>query len=51
MSGYFFKTETIDWQSRTFSYIVKDTVIFSEDTVYADKTQAPVRSAGEDLFL
>lgn len=28
MGGYFFKSETIDWQSSRFRYIVKDTVFF-----------------------
>ena len=28
MAGYFFKLETIDWQSSRFRYIVKDTVFF-----------------------
>ena len=31
---YFFKNETIDWQSWYFRYIVKDTVIFPEIIVY-----------------
>lgn len=34
MGKYFFKNETIDWQSWYFRYIVKDTVIFPEIIVY-----------------
>ena len=34
MNKYFFKNETIDWQSWYFRYIVKDTVIFPEIIVY-----------------
>ena len=37
MDGYFFKVETIDWQSRRFRYIVKDTAIFSQKTVSFSK--------------
>ncbi len=38
MSGYFFKFETIDWQSRHFRYIVKDAVFFSKKTHSSIKT-------------
>lgn len=34
MNKYYFKNETIDWQSWYFRYIVKDTVIFPEIIVY-----------------
>ena len=34
MGKYYFKNETIDWQSWYFRYIVKDTVIFPEIIVY-----------------
>ena len=34
MNKYFFKNETIDWQSWYFRYIVKDTTIFPEIIVY-----------------
>lgn len=34
MTRYYFKNETIDWQSWYFRYIVKDTVIFPEIIVY-----------------
>jgi len=34
MTEYYFKNETIDWQSWYFRYIVKDTVIFPEIIVY-----------------
>jgi predicted exporter len=34
MSKYYFKNETIDWQSWYFRYIVKDTIIFPEIIVY-----------------
>ena len=34
MNKYYFKNESIDWQSWYFRYIVKDTVIFPEIIVY-----------------
>ena len=34
MNKYYFKNETIDWQSWYFRYIVKDTTIFPEIIVY-----------------
>ena len=34
MTRYYFKNESIDWQSWYFRYIVKDTVIFPEIIVY-----------------
>ena len=34
MNKYYFKNESIDWQSRYFRYIVKDTIIFPEIIVY-----------------
>ena len=34
MNKYYFKSESIDWQSWYFRYIVKDTVIFPEIIVY-----------------
>jgi len=34
MTKYYFKNESIDWQSWYFRYIVKDTVIFPEIIVY-----------------
>jgi len=37
MEKYYFKNESIDWQSRYFRYIVKDTVIFPEIIVYDNK--------------
>lgn len=37
MSGYFFKFETIDWQSRHFRYIVKDAVFFSKKNAFLYK--------------
>ena len=38
MSGYFFKLETIDWQSRRFRYIVKDAAFFSKKPHSSIKT-------------
>ena len=38
MDGYFFKVETIDWQSRRFRYIVKDAVFFSKKSHSSIKT-------------
>ena len=37
MDGYFFKVETIDWQSRRFRYIVKDAVFFSKKIAFLYK--------------
>jgi bifunctional DNA-binding transcriptional regulator/antitoxin component of YhaV-PrlF toxin-antitoxin module len=44
MSGYFFKFETIDWQSRHFRYIVKDAVFFSKKSHSSIKTLETTRA-------
>ena len=52
MAGYFFKVETIDWQSRRFRYIVNDTAIFSKKYPSdSAKTHAPACSAGVESFF
>ena len=50
--GYFFKTESIDWQSALLRYIVKDTAIFSERAVHDDKnTECRPAPPAPDLSL
>lgn len=48
--GYFFKTETIDWQYRLSRYIVKDTAIFLKRPYPTIKHMAPVGSADAGSF-